>query len=243
MINAPSLANSNLLALGQDATALAEGGVGWFHVDVMDGHYVPNLCFPIRLVEDLKAAHPGVGVDAHLMVTDPAPYIGQLAQAGADIVSFPSDSTRFVRRLLATCRDAGMLAGVAINPSQRVEVIEPYLAELDIVVLMSVEPGFAGQRFLPRSLERLSALSALREAGGAEFLIEVDGGVDHDLGVECVDRGADVIVTGIWAVFQQDDPLEAAVDRFDSFVRAEADPQQYQRSLDRQAAVWARRER
>ncbi len=238
MINAPSLANCNFLQLADDLAALIEGGVEVVHVDVMDGHYVPNLCFPVAVIRDLKQAYPRLRVDAHLMVTDPVAYLEPLASAGADLVSFPSDSTRFVRRVLGQYHAAGMRAGVAINPSQRIDVIAPYAADLDIAVLMSVEPGFAGQRFLDRSLERVAELAALREQVGGHFLIEVDGGVDPELAVACVDRGADIIITGVYAVFQQPDGIVSAVRRFDAGVRDAADPAGYQSSLDRQRALW-----
>lgn len=214
MINAPSLFNIRALDLPDQLAELVSAGIELVHVDVMDGHYVPNLAFPIKLVADIKEVYPDLTVDAHLMVTDPQTWIPMLADAGADYVSFPSDATPFVRRTVSEVRRRGMKAGVAINPSQRIDVIEPYAGDLDYVVLMSVEPGFAGQHFLDGSLERLEELAALRSTSGAHFAIEIDGGVDADNGRACVQRGADMLVTGVYATFEQPDGITAAVQRF-----------------------------
>ncbi|WP_420115185.1 ribulose-phosphate 3-epimerase [Pseudactinotalea sp.] len=222
IVNAPSLANCDLLTLASDVEQLVDGGVDLVHVDVMDGHYVPNLCFPVSAVADLTRRHPEVRVDAHLMVDDPGAYVERLAAAGAHYVSFHADSTRFVRRTLAAYQAAGMKAGVAINPSHPVDIIEPYMKDLDYVVLMTVEPGFAGQRFLAGSLERLEQLDDLRTRSGADFEIEIDGGIDHEYGAECVRRGATILVTGIYAVFQQPDGIAPAVRRFDAAMAAAA---------------------
>lgn len=218
VINAPSLANCDMLELASDVDALIGSGVTVLHVDIMDGHYVPNLCFPISVVGDLLRHHPQVHVDVHLMVADPAAYAEQLASVGAHYVSFHADSTRYARRTLAAYQSRGVKAGVAVNPSQPVDVIAPYARELDYVVLMTVEPGFAGQRFLDGSLERLEELTTLRAETGSDFLIEIDGGIDPHLGAECVRRGADMLVTGIYAVFRQPDGIASAVRRFDALM-------------------------
>ncbi|MCL3861802.1 ribulose-phosphate 3-epimerase [Actinotalea sp. K2] len=220
MINAPSLANCDFMDLPDQVAQFVDAGVRFFHVDVMDQHYVPNLCFPVSFVADLKRRYPQVVVDAHLMVSAPDVYLDRLAEAGADYVSFPSDATSVVRRTLGAIQERGMKAGVMINPSQRVDVIEPYLPYLDFVVLMTVEPGFAGQRFLPGSLERLDALVAMRTAAGSSMLIEIDGGVDHEMGAECVRRGADILVSGVFTVFGQPDGIVSACHRFQAAMDA-----------------------
>ena len=217
-INAPSLANCNYFELCDQVRELADAGISMFHVDIMDGHYVPNLCFPIQFVSDLSMEHPSVEVDVHLMVQDPSSYVQRLADAGANLVSFPADSTSFVRRTVSQIQESGMKAGVAINPSDRIDSVEPYLHLLDYVVLMTVEPGYAGQKFLGGSLERLEELSRLRSATGSKALIQIDGGVDPEIGRECVRRGADILVTGNYAVFRQPDGITAAVERFNKAV-------------------------
>lgn len=200
--------------MGEEVNELAAGGVDWFHIDIMDGHYVPNLCFPVRIVGELKRKYPSIKADVHLMVTNPMDYLGELLRFGADYVSFHADATPFTRRALRTIHEMGMKGGVVINPSQPVSVIEPYIQDLDYVVLMTVEPGFAGQKFMTDSLPRVSELAALRERHQKAFLISIDGGVDYPNAVECVRRGAEVYVTGIYTVFNQPDGITNACKRF-----------------------------
>lgn len=125
VINAPSLANCPFLELPEQAEQLREGGADWFHIDIMDGHYVPNLCFPLRLIGELKKKYPEIAADVHLMVTDPLAYVEPLAQQGADYVSFHLDATSFARRGLREIREKGMKAGVVLNPSQPVSLWSP----------------------------------------------------------------------------------------------------------------------
>ena len=215
IINAPSLANCNFLTMGKDIEELIEGGVTFFHIDIMDGHYVPNLCFPVKLISDIKNKYPDVIMEVHLMVTNPMDYINNLKNSGADYVSFHIDSTNFTRRTITTIKEKGMKAGVVINPSQKIDLIEPYINMLDYVVLMTVEPGFAGQRFLDGSLERLEELNALKKKHNAKFLISIDGGVDYPNGKECVKLGAEIFVTNIYTVFNQPEGIVAACKRFE----------------------------
>ena len=218
MINAPSLANCNCLEFGDNVRELVEGGVTFFHIDLMDGHYVPNLCLPPNYIRDLKKTYPHVTAEVHMMVSDPIPYIPVLKKNGADYVAFHADATSFARRTLHQIHEAGMKAGVVINPSQRIDQIEPYIEYLDYVILMTVEPGFAGQRFLPGSLDRIKELAELRKKHKANFLIEIDGGVDYENAKACVECGADILVTGIYIVFKQPDGIVAACKRFEEYM-------------------------
>ena len=214
IINAPSLANCSFLEMGRQVDELVQGGADWFHIDIMDGHYVPNLCYPTKIVGELKKKYPSVQTDVHLMVTDPMSYLPQLKQNQADWVSFHMDSTHFSRRTLVAIREQGMKAGVVINPSQPISIIEPVIKFVDYVVLMTVEPGYAGQTFMVDSLPRVTELDALRKKHDVNFLISIDGGVDYPNAIECARRGAEIYVTGIYTVFQQEDGITAACRRF-----------------------------
>ncbi|WP_371373738.1 ribulose-phosphate 3-epimerase [Sporomusa aerivorans] len=215
MINAPSIANCNLLEMGKQIDELVSGNVTFLHIDLMDGHYVPNLAFPITIVKEIKTKYPQLALDVHLMVSNPQDYIDRLKEYGADYVSFHIDSTSFSVRHLKNIRNLGMKAGIVINPSQRIDIIEPLIDYLDYVVLMTVEPGFAGQKFMEGSLERLEELNRLRERYKASFLISIDGGVDYPKAIESLKRGADILVTGIYVVFNQPDGITNACFRFD----------------------------
>ena len=175
----------------------------------------PNICFPVRFAGELKQKYPAIETDVHLMVTDPASYLPQLQKNKVDWVSFHMDATSFSRRMLTNIRDMGMKAGVVINPSQPVTIIEPVIRLLDYVVLMTIEPGFAGQRFLPDSIPRLADLTALRKKYGLNFLVSIDGGVDYPHAQECARLGAEIFVTGVFTVFQQEDGITAACRRFE----------------------------
>lgn len=216
VINAPSLANLSLVEFGQRLQELKDSGVSFFHIDLMDGHYVPNLCLPPRTVRDVKALCPDAVAEVHLMVDDPMSYLDELQKNGAGWVSFHLDSTRFVRRTLDAIRQRGMKAGVVINPSQPVEAVLPVLPWLDYVVFMAVEPGFAGQHFLDGSMERLEALCALRRSSGIDFQIVLDGGVTYETGTRAARLGVDVLVTGIYVTFEQPDGISGAVKRFNA---------------------------
>src|SRR5690554_3601035 len=173
MINTPSIGNCDILRLGEQIHQLIQGKVKMLHIDLMDGHYVPNLYLPISIVKTIKEAYPDTLTDIHLMVDNPQDYIDILHEYGADYVSFHMDSTNFSIRLLRKIRSYGMKAGVVINPSQRMDTIEPIIDYLDYVVQMTVEPGFAGQKFMDGSLERLEELDGIRRKHGADFLISV----------------------------------------------------------------------
>lgn len=220
IINAPSLANCSFLNMGEQVAQLARGGADWFHIDIMDGNYVPNLCFPINIVGELKRAYPEIITDIHVMVENPAAYVQRMAEQGADYLSFHLDSTRFARRLLSDIKSANIKAGVVINPSQNINVLEPVIDLVDYVVLMTVEPGYAGQKFMVEALPRLARLVEIRKESGNPFLISIDGGVDMANATKCARLGAEVFVTGIYTVFNQPEGLEEACRKFKEAVMA-----------------------
>ncbi len=216
MFNSPSLANCDLTRLDEQLNEMSAGGVDFFHIDLIDGHYVNNLGFPPRIISDIKKRYPQIITDVHLMVTEPISYVSTMQECGADFVCFHTDSTRFVIRTLKAYHDAGMKAGIVLNPSQCIESILPYLSYVDMVVMMAVEPGFAGQSYLPETTQRVRELCKLRNKLNLDFLISVDGGVNHTIGRQLKKIGVDVIVGTIHNIFQQPDGLEAACKSFKS---------------------------
>ena len=216
MINTASIINVSFLHMKEQIDELVEGGTRFFHIDLMDGHYVPNLCMPIELIAELKKAYPQVNMDIHMMVTDPDKYLDRLKAAGADYVSFHTDSTPFVRRTLNNIHKLGMKAGIVVNPSQRIDHIEPFIHCFDLVTLMAVEPGFSGQQFLDGSMERIQALCDLRKKHGASYMIFVDGGVDYEKGMICKQMGVDMIVGTRHTIFFQQEGILNACRRFEA---------------------------
>ena len=215
LINSPSLANCNLLELGDNVDELVRAGVEFLHIDLMDGHYVPNLCFPIRIISDIKEKYPGITTDIHLMAIPPEDYVKRLADAGADYLSFHIDSTRFTIRTLNAIKAAGMKAGVVINPSQPIDMLSPFIDLVDMVTVMAVEPGFAGQRFMERTVPRILEVARMRKQRDLDFLINVDGAINYPNIIPCVRNGANVFVTGIYTVFRQPDGITSACRRFE----------------------------
>ncbi len=184
-----------------DEIATAERGGGTIvHVDVMDGHFVPNITFGPPVVKAIRPVTK-LPLDCHLMIENPDNFIPAFAEAGADMVSVQVEACRHLNRTLQLITDHGMLAGVVLNPATPVEMLSEVLSMVHHVLVMSVNPGFGGQKFLPRSIERVALLRDMRTALGLNFRIEVDGGVAHDTVASVVEAGADMLVAGS-AIFQ-----------------------------------------
>jgi ribulose-phosphate 3-epimerase len=196
-----SILASDFAHLADEVATAERGGGTIVHVDVMDGHFVPNITFGPPMVKALRAV-TRLPLDCHLMIENPDEYIPAFAEAGADMVSVHSEVCRHLNRTLQLIADHKMLPGVVINPATTVENIVEVLPMVHHVLVMSVNPGFGGQRFLPRSVERIRHLARLREEMGLNFRIEVDGGVAHDTVASVVEAGADMLVAGS-AVFQK----------------------------------------
>jgi ribulose-phosphate 3-epimerase len=204
---APSILSADFARLG-DAVAMAErGGADLIHVDVMDGHFVPNITIGVPVVKSLKriAKTP---LDVHLMIEDPDRYIDAFAEAGAAMISVHAEVLPHLHRTVHAIKALGAKAGVAINPGTPVDAIGEIAADLDYVVLMSVNPGFGGQTFIPRSESKLRELRALLDAAGNPAPIEIDGGVDQHNVARVVAAGARIVVAGS-AIFNTPDPERA----------------------------------
>ncbi len=210
----PSLACADQLALSGDIAQLLQCGLNTLHFDIMDGHYVPNLCLSLDTAAAIRARWPQAVLDVHLMTTEPERYIPRLQAAGADYVTFHRSATPFCHRAAAAIHEAGMKAGVALNPSEAPEDLLPVLPYVDLVLVMSIEPGFSGQAFIPHSLDTVARLDQMRRERGLDFTISVDGGIDAAVGRALKEAGADWLVLGYPAIFRQPDGIEPAFQRF-----------------------------
>lgn len=206
---APSILSADFAALGRDIEAATRGGADQIHVDVMDGHFVPNLTIGVPVVKSLRKATT-LPLDVHLMITDPDRFIEPFIEAGANMVSVHVEVLPHLHRTISQIQKLGAKAGVVLNPSTPVSAIEEIAGDVDFVLVMSVNPGFGGQVFIPRSVAKIRAVRALLDrVGNTAAPIEVDGGVDLGTVAEVVAAGAEWLVAG-QAVFGSGDPASAA---------------------------------
>jgi ribulose-phosphate 3-epimerase len=204
---APSILSADFAALGRDIAAAERGGADLIHVDVMDGHFVPNITMGPPVVQAVKrvATRP---LDVHLMIEDPDRYIEAFVKAGADMVSVHVEAVPHLHRTLAFIRSLGALAGAVINPATPASALEAIAGDLDFVVVMSVNPGFGGQKFIPQSLDKIRRVRAVLAAAGSSAPIEIDGGVDVTNIEDIAAAGASIFVAGN-AIFGAPDPETA----------------------------------
>ena len=207
---APSLLASDFAALGDAVRAVEKGGADLIHVDVMDGHFVPNITIGIPVVQALKrvATRP---LDVHLMIESPDRHLEAFAKAGAGTITVHAEAVTHLHRTLGYIRSLGARAGVALNPSTPVSAIEEVISSIDCVLVMTVNPGFGGQAFIPESYDKVRRVRALLDARGSTANIEVDGGVDHGNAAALVNAGADILVAGA-AIFNSGDAARATAD-------------------------------
>jgi len=205
---APSLLSADFTRLGEELELIKASGAQVVHVDVMDGRFVPNITIGLPVVESLRKATT-LPLDCHLMIVEPLRYAADFVKAGADWVSIHQEADPHLHRTLASIRQAGGKAGVVLNPGTPVETLIDLMGDFDFVLLMSVNPGFGGQSFIPRVLDKVKRLDALRTERGVPFFIEVDGGVSMKNAGDLVRAGADALVAGN-AVFKAEDPKAAA---------------------------------
>ena len=203
---AASILSADFANLHKDCTRLLEAGADVMHFDVMDGHFVPNISYGAPVLTCLHAALPDVFYDVHLMISDPARYAADFAKAGADLITFHLEAVPdTVEEVIAAIRATGCQVGISIRPGTPVEAVFPYLGVVDLILVMSVAPGFGGQKFLPTTPARIAAIRAERARLGCNTLIEVDGGINTVTGPQCIEAGVDWLVAGN-SLFRAEDP-------------------------------------
>ncbi|WP_026986944.1 ribulose-phosphate 3-epimerase [Fodinicurvata fenggangensis] len=191
----PSILSSDFAALGQEVRAISEAGADYIHVDVMDGHFVPNITIGPSVVKALRP-HSDLPFDVHLMISPVDPYVEAFAEAGADIITVHPEAGPHVHRTLQLIKSLGKKAGVSINPGTPLATVKPLMEEVDLILVMSVNPGFGGQSFIPESLRKLESLRRMIDDSGRDIDLEVDGGINLETAPQAIAAGADVLVAG-----------------------------------------------
>lgn len=204
---APSILSADFARLGEEIRAIEEGGAGVLHVDVMDGRFVPNITIGLPVVKSIRKITK-LPIDCHLMIVEPAKYAEKFVEAGADMVSVHVEAEPHLHRTLTAIREAGAKAGIVINPATPLVALEEALPYADYVLVMSVNPGFGGQKFIPTSLDKVRRLKQMIQERGLQTRIEIDGGVDEKNIKEVVEAGAAIVVAGS-AVFGKENPANA----------------------------------
>jgi len=202
----PSLLSADFGNLQRDIEMVNKSEADWFHLDIMDGVFVPNISYGIPVIKAVKK-HAKKPLDVHLMIIDPDRYIEDFQKAGADILTVHYEACNHLHRTIQAIKSKGMKAGVSLNPHTPVHVLKDIIADVDLVLIMSVNPGFGGQKFIPNSIEKIKELKQLINEKGSTALIEVDGGVDHSNAKTLIEAGCNVLVAGSY-VFGANDQME-----------------------------------
>lgn len=202
----PSVLSCDFANIQRDVEMINDSKADWFHVDVMDGVFVPNISFGFPVIEAIKK-HAKKPLDVHLMIQNPDQYITEFKKVGADILTVHYESCTHLHRTIQSIKEAGMKAGVALNPHTPVALLEDVIQELDLVLIMSVNPGYGGQKFIQNALVKVRQVKELISSKGSKALIEVDGGVNGLTAAELLKAGADILVAGSY-VFNSESPIE-----------------------------------
>lgn len=203
---APSILSADFKKLGEEIALVESLGAEYLHFDVMDGHFVPNISFGVPVLKSISQSHRMIN-DVHIMISEPKKYIEKFADAGADIITFhyeACNSPEDVQDVIDLIHSFGIKAGLSIKPNTPVEVVQPFLGDLELVLVMSVEPGFGGQSFIPEALDKISYLRKLIDLNGYLCLVEVDGGINEKTARFCRDAGVDILVAGSYLFGNED---------------------------------------
>lgn len=212
---APSVLSANFSKLGEEIREVEAGGADYIHVDVMDGHFVPNITIGPLIVEAIRPI-TSLPLDVHLMIGNPDAYIPMFAKAGADILTVHAEACTHLHRTIQLIKEHGMKVGIALNPATPIDVVKHVLEDIDLILLMTVNPGFGGQKFINSVLPKIEQISQLIEIRQLSIEVEVDGGVNEETAKKCVEAGANVLVAGS-AIYDQEDRA-AAIDRIRSTI-------------------------
>lgn len=204
---APSILSADFANMGRDIEMLEKWGASYVHCDIMDGVFVPNMSFGPQLIKAIKK-YTSLPLDVHLMITQPERYVEMFANAGADIITVHQEATMHLQRTLKLISDCGAKVGVALNPATSISSLENVLGDIDMVLIMTVNPGYGGQSLIPATINKIAAMKSMIEKSGKHIEIEVDGGIYPNNAQELISAGADIIVAGS-AVFGSDDPQKA----------------------------------
>ncbi|MEH7415443.1 ribulose-phosphate 3-epimerase [Neobacillus drentensis] len=204
---APSILSADFSKLGEEIIAVDQAGADYIHIDVMDGHFVPNITIGPLIVEAVRPVTK-LPLDVHLMIDNPDQYIEAFAKAGADFITVHVEASRHLHRTIQSIKSFGIKAGVVLNPATPVESIQHIIGDIDMVLLMSVNPGFGGQTFIPEVLPKIRKVKEMAEQKGLSIEIEIDGGVNPETARQCIEAGATVLVAGS-AVYNQEDYKQA----------------------------------